>query len=74
MASKINNPATASPRLTEYFFARFAQAAQSWSDVECNQRSQAPKNCATLSSSTCVEHRGLANGLKLEKETSPDLV
>ena len=60
MASKMSRPATASPNDTEYFFARFDQAAQSWSDVEWSHLNQAPKNWATESSSTCAEHRGLA--------------
>mmetsp|Transcript_6684 Transcript_6684/g.18763 ORF Transcript_6684/g.18763 Transcript_6684/m.18763 type:complete len:333 (+) Transcript_6684:689-1687(+) len=63
IASKINNPATASPNDTAYFFARFAQAAQSWSDVECNQRSQAPKNCWTESSSTLASNLRRFSGI-----------
>merc|ERR1719421_70950 len=66
MASKINRPATASPKLTEYFLDLLDHAAQSSLFVLCNHLNQAPKNWATLSSSTLASNlskfSGISNG------------
>ena len=61
MLSKINNPATASPNDTWYFFARLAQADQSSLEVEWSHANHASKNWAVASPSS---YRSQLHGLE----------